>query len=243
MEIPLYLAMTAAEFTFCPQPPEKMAWMACHFSPYGTGLSNCPPDLPEGSLIILNDRTPICGHDPQRIAGQLNSLIGEFLPCGILLDFQRSGNEETAHLAAFLTDALPCPVGVSDVYAGELDCPVFLPPPKPNRTLTDHLKPWMGREVWLEASLDSLCFTITEKGCKTRSCSTEVFPFHDDRLHCRYQIMLTDDSAQFTLNRNGDDLTALLAEAASLGVTRAVGLWQELNRQESSCPNARLSNP
>ena len=75
MPIPCYLALTAAEFANANQLPEKIAWMACHFSCYGTGLSNFPEDLPGGSVIILNDRTPPDKHDPQRILEQLQQLV------------------------------------------------------------------------------------------------------------------------------------------------------------------------
>ena len=71
MPLPIYLAMTAAEFRQNPAISGKIGWMACHFSPYGTGLSNCPTELPPGSMLILNDRTPVCGHDPALIAAQL----------------------------------------------------------------------------------------------------------------------------------------------------------------------------
>jgi hypothetical protein len=77
-----------------------MAWMACHFSPYGTGLSNLPPNLPANAMVILNDRTPIHGHDSKEILCQLNNLT----PHCLLLDFQRQAVEETAAPAA-----LPAP--------------------------------------------------------------------------------------------------------------------------------------
>ena len=48
MAIGRYFAMTAAEIRGCSALPAGIAWMACHFSPYGTGLSNLPPELPEG---------------------------------------------------------------------------------------------------------------------------------------------------------------------------------------------------
>ena len=69
-----YLAMTPAEFNSVSQPPPDFAYMACHFSPYGTGLGNLPTVLPPESLLILNDRTPIHGHDPQRIFDQLKDV-------------------------------------------------------------------------------------------------------------------------------------------------------------------------
>ena len=64
MAIPQYLAMTAAEMAGTAPLPRYMAWMACHFSPYSTGLTNRPAKLRQGSLLILNDRTPIHCHDP-----------------------------------------------------------------------------------------------------------------------------------------------------------------------------------
>ena len=46
MAIRPFLAMTAAEIRGTETLPPKTAWMACHFSPYSTGLSNLPKDLP-----------------------------------------------------------------------------------------------------------------------------------------------------------------------------------------------------
>ena len=46
MAITPFLAMTAAEFRKKEDLPDKIAWMACHFSPYGLGLSNLPQRLP-----------------------------------------------------------------------------------------------------------------------------------------------------------------------------------------------------
>lgn len=71
MEIPLFLAMTAAEFRIAAEIPAHPAWMACHFSAYGTGISNLPRELPAGAMLMLNDRTPICGHDPEDVAKPL----------------------------------------------------------------------------------------------------------------------------------------------------------------------------
>ena len=233
MAIPLYLAMTAGEFKSCASYPRYMAWMACHFSPYATGLSNCPSKLPADALIILNDRTPISGHDPSAIAGQLKGLIEQHHPRGILLDFQRPDESEMKPLAQYLVRELPCPVCVSELYARELTCPVFLPPPKLNGLLSDHLAPWKGREIWLEAALDSVCFTVTEKGCRAerQPCmdGTES-PFSDNSLHCHYRMENGEDAVRFYLHRTKDDLAALLEEAETLGVTQAIGLYQELGR-------------
>ena len=111
MAIRSFLAMTAAEFATAGTLPEYVAWMACHFSPYGTGLTNLPPTLPPGSLLILNDRIPICGHDPERIAGQLLQTAETTQCTGVLLDFQ-CASEENVRLAEYLISTLSASNGI-----------------------------------------------------------------------------------------------------------------------------------
>lgn len=232
MAIPLYLAKTAAEFALSEEQPTYLAWMACHFSPYGTGLTNLPSHLPEKALIILNDRTPVHGHDPIRIKDTVEEIISEQNCSGILLDLQRPNCEETTAIVAALL-SLPCPVCVSDLYAKELDCPVFLPPVPLNLTVEEHLGPWSGREIWLEASTQCIDYIVSKSGCVVSSCVPEGnFTFHNEQLHIHYRIDLQDDCAIFCLHRNRNDLDNLLEKAASLGVTQAVGLWQELKNTE-----------
>lgn len=230
MVLPLYLAMTAAEIRTKNVFAAKLGWMACHFSLYGTGLSNCPASLPEGSMLILNDRTPIHGHDRALIVHQLTSLITELKCDALLLDFQRPGEEETAALVKDIAAALPCPVGVSEPYARDLACPVFLPPVPPDTAVVDCLAPWTGREVWLEAALEGMVITLTPEGSYASPLpyAPPAESDHADRkLHCHYRIE-TDENARFTLFRTPEDLHALLDEASAFGVTRAVGLYQEL---------------
>ena len=228
MAIPLYLSMTAAEFAACRELPVQTAWMACHFSPYGTGLTNLPRQLPPDSLLILNDRTPICGHDPVLVCQTLLECIQQLHCRGLLLDFQRPNCRETAALVKKAA-SLPCPVCISDIYAKDLDCPVFLPPVPLTLSPEAHLSPWKGREIWLEAATEHTVFTVTANGCTEASGPAEGdFPFREDRLHCRYRTELQGDRAVFYLSRSRADLNTLLEEAASLGVTMAVGLWQEL---------------
>ena len=87
MAIPIYLAMTAGEIQSAGRKPERIAWMACHFSPYSSGLINLPDEIPEGSLLILNDRMPIRGHDPDKILNILSERVNTLKASGILLDF------------------------------------------------------------------------------------------------------------------------------------------------------------
>ena len=235
MGIPHYLAMTAAEFRGCAQLPAHAAWMACHFSPYGTGLTNLPASLPEGSLLILNDRTPVHGHNAGRIFDQLTGAIEVLKSSGLLLDLQRGSEEAPAIVQRLL--ALPCPVIVSDTYARELDCPVFLPPVPLRKTVEEHIEKWKGREIWLDTALDGEVVTVTEKGSTAAPLplgETPECPLTDKELHCRYRIDLTNDRARFTLRRTLEDIENQLADAEKYHITAAVGLWQELGRTKPS---------
>lgn len=230
MVLPLYLAMTAAEIRAKSDLPPRIGWMACHFSPYGTGLSNFPTHLSEGAMLILNDRTPIHGHDPHRIADELCTVVEKQKCDSVLLDFQRPDVEETAALSEVIAKILPCPVGVSEQYARDLTCPVFLPPVPPDTAVVDCLAPWAGREIWLEAALEGVAITLTPEGAQYTPLPWTEIPesgHADTALHCHYQIDM-DDSAHFHLFRTAQDLNALLEESAHFGVTRAVGLYQEL---------------
>ena len=233
MAIAPFLAMTAAEMRNNSALPPKIAWMACHFSPYGLGLSNFPQWLPPEALLMVDDITPAHGHDPVLIAEQLSECVNTLHCCGILLDFQRSGCTEVQAIAKHITQALPCPVVVSEPYADGLDCSVFLSPVPPSAPLEEHLLPWKDREIWLELGLDGEILTLTEEGCEAISLPCpdwETEGFSDEKLHCHYTIETTEKSAGFTLWRTTNDLEKLLAEAESLGVSGAVGLYQEFGR-------------
>ena len=229
MPIPCYLALTAAEFAKADPLPEKIAWMACHFSCYGTGLSNLPERLPEGSMIILNDRMPPDRHDPKRITAQLLELMTDLKPDGLLFDFQRSGIDLNRQLARELAEALPCPVGVTAEYAKDSGCAVFLEPPPLHMALGDYIAPWNEQEIWLEIAPQTFTYTVTEEGCAIAEQENAPLPepvFAEENLFCRYHTELLDDAAIFTLQRTREDLYALLENAT--GITRAVGLYQQL---------------
>ena len=225
MGLPLHLALTAAEFTTCSPLPDRPAWMACHFSPYGTGLCNLPPDLPDAAMVILNDRIPPAAHDPEYILDQLAQIN-----CGcILLDFQRPDVPETADLVRVIVESESRPVGVTPQYGQVSSCPIFLPPVPIDIPIEEHLAPWQGRGIWLEAAIDSLCYAVTEQG--SQPSPLPRIPdqgLRDEDLLCHYRIETFDDRAEFSLWRTREDLDALLDAAASCGVSKAVGLWQEL---------------
>jgi hypothetical protein len=230
MVLPLYLAQTSLEMAGNSL-PEHPAYMACHFSSGSPGLSNLPVSLPAGTMLILDDSTPMADHDPELIGKQLANAILRHNCKSLLLDFQRKDISGQQELAKLLADSLPCPVGVSEIYAERLSCPVFLPPVPPDKPLRDYLAPWQGREIWLEAALEGITLTLTEAGCSIEALYD--FPedgLRDDQLSCHYTVETTADSAIFRLWRTRQDLDALLATAETQGVAKAIGLWQELGK-------------
>lgn len=232
MPLPLYLALTAPELSAVGTPPRHLAYMACHFSACSTGLSNFPSGLPEGSMLILNDSTPAQGHDPILIGKQLAEAV-EFYRCScLLLDLQRPVNALTGQIVEAVLDNLSCPVAVSEGYAQQLECPVFVSAPPANKALASYLAAWKNRQIWLEASLDARCITVDNSGSRTQIadlCDPSLLPHRSEALHCHYKIEPTDDQIMFTLQRTAEDLSELLAEAEELGVSAAVGLYQELD--------------
>lgn len=230
MAIPQYLAMTAAEMLGSPPLPEKCAWMACHFSPYSTGLCNLPSVLPPGSLLIFNDRTPIHGHDPMRICRELTEALEGLHCAGLLLDFQNPPSRESQALVACLVEQLRFPMGISPDYSVE-PAAVFAPPVPTDTPVADYLARWKGRDVWLEAALEGQTITLTASGAQ---CSANPFPpdapaFADEALHCHYSMEEKQDTVVFRTWRTRDDLSALLKEAERLDVKLSVGLYQELS--------------
>ena len=229
MALPIYLAMTAWEMGHRQMPPH-CGWMACHFSPYTQGLSNLPQQLPEKSLLILNDRIPPWKHDPELIADQVRQMVETLSPTGILLDFQRPYMKELAAVINKIAE-LPYPVAVTEPYAKDCDCAVFLPPAPLHRPLQQTLSAWEGRRIWLEIGTAGLTMTLTRSGCKLMQEDIQLGApsFSDPELHCHYSIALQEDQAVFSLTRTPDDILSLLQEAEVLGVTLATGLYQELS--------------
>jgi len=232
MATEVYLAMTAADFCTGAPVSVRTGWLDCHFSPEERGLAGIPPALPAGSLLVLTDRLPIDGHDPLRIAGQLDQALAALDCRGLLLDFQRPGVQEAAELAAYLVCVLSCPVAVSEPYAPGLDCPVFLSPCPHHTHLKEHIAPWAGREVWLDLAVDGEVITLTPKGADISPLSLGNIPeggHREESLHCHYAIETGADFARFTLWRTREDAQALAREAEGLGVRTLVGLWREWN--------------
>ena len=230
MLLPLNLAMTQSEIADAASFPEQIAWMACHFSPSEQGLINLPAALPEGAILILDDSIPCRGHSVDIVLETLTGLTSNFHCHGVLLDFQMPENEESAVLTAALVDTLPCPVAVPPEYAKELTCPVFLPPAPLHMPMEKYLSQWAGREVWLEAALCQERIIVERNGTRFSDDFIELpgKSFDCQKLCCRYTIKVREDHIVFTLFDTIETLEKKLALASSLGVTQAVGLYQEL---------------
>jgi hypothetical protein len=224
MAIPRFLAMTADEIRQTQVKPPQTAYLSCHFSLTNSGLTGLPDPSPGWDLIIVDDRNPILAHDPELVVTQLSTLSAR----RVLLDFQRPPTSQTASMTNHLVQALPCVVAAQ--HAGNLDCPVFLPPIPLTDTVGSHLQPWQGRELWLELALDAAKITITEAGSVINPIlhAQPVFPSHVSReLHCHYHIHVSDRTVDFTLFRTPEDLQDILEEANGK-ISCAVGLYQEL---------------
>ena len=237
MAIRRYLAMTAAEFQGGEDVPGYIpAWMACHFSPYGSGLTNLPGHLPQGGLLILNDWFALEGHDSSRVAEQLSQVVESFACPSVLLDFQRLETPGLRELAAYLSQALPCPAVVPANLADGLDCPVFLPPCPHHIPLKKYIAPWLGRELWLDMALDAETVTVTEEGSifSPGEIPEKTACIHRDKiLCCHYCQEVTSDQVQFQLWRTGEDLEDLSRCAQELGIHALVGLYLELCPQNA----------
>lgn len=226
-----FLGQTAAEWKKSLPSGVKKAWMACHFSPYSTGLSNLPDTLPEGSMVIVNDRMPVADHDPALIAAQLEALVQEGNCQRILLDLQRPANARTAQIAEAIAGSLSCPVGVSHWYAEELACAVFLPPLPLHTTLSSHIAPWKGRPIWLEMATACAAYTVTAEGCQQDDAGpTGTFPHFSQELYCHYRTEILDDAIRFTLRRSCADAMALLETTQ---IECCIGLYQEFAQPEA----------
>ena len=208
MGLPLYLAMTGVEIRPVPHPAFLMP------------DHRTPP--PSGFLPVVTDRHPLT----QQAVEDLCRMAAGW-PMA-LLDFERP----PTRVSQQLLDRLPCPAAVPPGYPG--DGPVFLPPQPLCAPLEDILAPWQGREVWLDAALQRQTITVTAHGVTVSPLSPNpglTGGFYDECLRCRFLQDIRDDRVVFTLFDTPESLQQKLDHAAALGVTRAVGLWQELGEK------------
>lgn len=221
MVLPLYLAMTREEMTAGPPLPAAGGWMGCPFSPEDP----LPEALPPGTMLVLTDRFP-CQNG--------NDLIDAIrkLDCeSVLLDFERTPEEGARTFAKALSEALPCPVAAPPGFIEDSGSAVFLPPCPLHVPLAEYLAPWRGREIWLDAALQKQVITVTREGVRygpALPSDRQDGGTFDDTLQCRCLTEISEDAVHFTLFDTPQTLKEKLDRAAALGVSRAVGLYQEL---------------
>ena len=231
MALPLNLAMTQSEIAAADQLPSRLAWMSCQFSPFTKGITNIPKSLPEGAMLILDDRQNCFTHSPDLVARQLLDAVQQLGCESVLLDFQRPADPESITMVRIIVEALPCPVAVTEEFAKDLTCPVFLAPCPLHVPMADYLLPWNGREIWLEAALCQENITVTKHGTTFAPFYPVHVPegsFYSEKLRCRYSTSVSGDCIAFTLFDTPETLKGKLQEAHALGVCRMVGLYQEL---------------
>ena len=228
MGIPQYLAMTEGEIAASTHLPPQLARMGCHFSE--DGIAELPEALPEGALLVLDDRVPMGAQDPGRILAQLGEALEKFSCVGLLLDFQQEDNAPQKALVRLLARELPLPLAAPPAYAAE-GCRIFLPPAAADQTVEEALAPWVGEKIWLDTAPAAIRLTLTEQGCLRTPLPGMPGPgkFEDTALCCRYSIEAMPKGFQFTLYRDRGCMEAMLERAAALGAELAVGLRQEWN--------------
>lgn len=235
----VYLAMTEFDLRRCSTPPAACAWMACHFSSAGEGLSNLPSQLPKHSLLMIDDSIPPQGHNSLLIARQVADTVSRFSLDGVILDFQRPFTPELDCIAHDILKAVSCPCAVSEEYAKNWSGAILLPPIPLHQQISSYLSPHSGRTIYLELERENLSMVLTKEGCTLSP--TEKRPqepvFTDPKLLCHYSIGLHEESAVFTLERTWDDIFGVLEEGKKYGVIGAVGLYQEFG---SICPQDNI---
>lgn len=230
MDLSIYPAFAGAELEAMLRYTGKTAWLGCHLSAYGNGITPLPAALKHCDLLVLTDEMPPDGHDPKEVASELWSQA-KTLGCErILLDFQRPPSEESMQIIHCVLEKAFVPVGVTPKHAQQLSCPVFLPPPPLWTPLEEAISPWTGREVWLEIAPESGCVTLTKDGSSYAPSETKPdYPFTDHRLCLSYKTEVYANKASVFLHRGISNLPCWLKQADTLGIRAAVGLYQQLS--------------
>ncbi len=228
MALELYLAMTESEIREKSAPLTRIAWLTEGFHRETGELEGISALCPEGAMLTVTDGGGLDGVEPDAAIQTLLKAVEDYQCESILLDFQRPGSQAAAELTKKIVSAVTCPVGVSEAYAVEGGA-VFLPPVPVDIPVEEYLSPWQGREIWLELSLEGKCATVGESEVSWQPLCEPVSPPHEEEvLCCHYSLKTGEHEAVFTLSRTGEDMKKLMARAEAFGVTRAVGLFQEL---------------
>ncbi len=230
MALKVYLAMTESEIREKSPSLPAVAWLTGGFIRETGELVGMGALCPEGTMLTVTDSAGLEGLDLDGALSALMRTVEEYHCESILLDFQQPECPEAAALAERVVNAATCPVGVSAKYAVD-GCAVLVPPVPVDRTVEEYLEAWRGREIWLELSREGKHMTVGEDGVSEESVDgTEPGPHYEKQFCCHYDLQIGEHAAHFYLSRGKEDLLAMMERAESLGVTRTVGLYQELGK-------------
>ena len=224
MALPVYLALTGAEFRQLPRKPAHLAWMGVSFTENGT-LKGFPEAFPPGGILTVNDSAPLPEKCPPEAMIALRQWAERFRPAAVLLDMQRSG--ASPEVLNALSEGLPCPVAVSARYADILSGPVLLPPVPLYRDPEKFLGPWAGREIWLEISPLGQVVRLTKEGREIRFAPVSPAQAEFPGPCSRYSIRKRENFVEFRFHRTPENAAALFAAAENHGVTKLFGLYSE----------------
>lgn len=234
MSIPMYLAMTATDFSVFSILPTHMAWMSAHFSVMDRGLSNLPAALPTGSILILDDQHPWDGHSISAVLRTLQDFLQRNTLLGILLDFERPACPQTLKLAEAITVLCldhGCTAAMPEVFARHEAAAVFLP----SRPHWSPKPPSLGREIWQEVSPAPSRVRISSGKVEKEVLSTLFFSrpegrpiFTDLELLCQYYTQVRDKGIEVTLFDGPESLEQKLSLWEASGVRLAIGPYRYL---------------
>lgn len=234
MSIPFFLAISAREFPFLSELPPNVAWMSAHFSSSGPGLSNLPSNLPEGSLLILDDQTPWAGHNTEMVCREMVESLLKNRASGLLLDFERPVTPETAMLTEALSQCcreIGVMLGAPESYAEGEDTAVFIPP-LPCQTPPEKLYR-KNRKLWLDVSPGAYLLHIAAQGATGQVADQHSFPdgsypvFTDPVLHCSYRSRPNAGGIDILLSHSRESIESLLTALDEQAVQLAIGLYRE----------------
>ena len=134
-------------------------------------------------------------------------------------------------MAEEIQSRILCPTAVTAPYAANSNSILFLPPIPPELSAKEWFSPYAGREIWLEVENTGEELTLTKQGCTRQPLFQPLQGqiFADKQSLCHYTIRTEPDRAVFFMNRTPEDLQSLLSECEKLGVTKAIGLYQEFH--------------
>ena len=240
MSIPLFLAMTASEFFQNGENPQNLAWMSAHFSPSDSGLSNLPPALPTGSILILDDQIPWTDHDMERVCQELTRVLLRDKAYGLLLDFEREPCEQTLLLASAAAQCcreIGCAIAMPEVYRGDGDAACFLPP-LPCTVPVDTVNLPRG-PIWLDAAptgavarigSEAVSITHADPGELALLAKTHSV-FRDPTLGCRYYSYRSGEEVVVSLF---DTPGTVWEKLEQLPIELAIAAWRETAAFETS---------